>query len=415
MKKECMEQSNNMPTVVVTGRNYCNILTMARAFGKAGYNVKVLRIYKKKPRALNLLARMEPDKDSKYVSAFRECIVNDNIQRIIDSLLEMAPKGEKALVFPVDDYSCHAVDENMDALESRYFVPGIEGRQGGIVELMDKDRQKRLAKDFDIPMLESTVIKSEDGSFTIPDDIIYPCFIKPNVSMKSTKSTMTKCENRDELESALEKCGQKGGFEMLVEEYAEIKQEYSLLGMNTHGGITAPGLFRVIEGGHKERKGVALIGETVDTKPFQELIDKCSRFIRSLNFMGMFDVDFIETTDGKVYFVELNFRAGASTHVLTELGINLPGSFADQVLQQKDFDAGECKPEYGRRFISEKILIEEFARDDVDVSGVRDRMKKADICFIRDDDDPKPYNTFKKYYFVAAMMRVLFKIKSGSK
>ena len=69
-------------------------------------------------------------------------------------------------------------------------------------------------------------------------------------------------------------------------------------------------------------------------------------------------------------------------------------------------------PESGyKRFVSEKILLEEYVRSDVDFRKVKTLMKGAEVYFIKDVDDPKPYCYFRKYYAVAAMLRVPYKIR----
>ena len=70
--------------VVIVGRNYGNILTMTRAFGEAGYEADILRVYKKQPSRLNVLANLKPDAYSKSVDRFFECIVNDEPQKVIN-------------------------------------------------------------------------------------------------------------------------------------------------------------------------------------------------------------------------------------------------------------------------------------------------------------------------------------------
>ena len=136
---------------------------------------------------------------------------------------------------------------------------------------------------------------------------------------------MQKCNDRDELVKILDKHAEKSDFEMLIEEYAEIKKEYSILGISTKEKTIAPCMFCVLEGGNRERKGVSISGEIIDTDLFKEIIDSCIKYVDSLNYTGIFDIDLIETQSGEVYFIELNFRAGASTHAFTSIGVNLPG------------------------------------------------------------------------------------------
>lgn len=403
------------PLVVVAGRNYGNILTMTRDLGHAGYDVEVLRVFKTNPNPFNLLGRMKPDAFSKYVRKFHECVANHDSAKIIQDLIEMAGPNEKQLLIPVDDYTVCVVDDNLDRLSEYYIIPSVAGQRGEITRLMDKNEQKRLAVEFDLPMLHSVLIKGENGKFKIPEEVQYPCFIKPNVSMKSTKSKMARCENKEELSQALTRLAKSEDFEMLVEKFADIKTEYSILGLCTEEGAIAPGLLKAIEGGHKERKGVALTGQIVPIAGFHQIIDKCNKFIQSLKYTGLFDVDLIEARDGKLYFVELNFRAGASTHAVTQVGVNLPAMLADYLVKGRSPDK-ECKIETtGKRFVSEKVLIEEYARSDVNLSKAKGVMSDADIYFVKDQEDPKPYSHFKKYVFVASLMRIPYRIRDNRK
>lgn len=398
------------PRVVVTGRNYCNILSIARALGKAGYDVEVLRLFKKSPHPLNLLRRMKPEAHSRYVSSYCELTIGDHAERFADYLISNA-SDRKTLLIPTDDYSAFAADNVLRRLNKYYIVPNIAGTQGEIIRLMDKNEQKRIAAKFDIPLLESRLIKSANGSFEIPEGVVYPCFVKPNVSMKSTKAQMLRCDDAEALEKALTSFAAKGDFEVLAEQYADIKNEYSVLGVSVDDAVAAPCVFRTTRGGHRERKGVALTGETVCSSELEPVIDKCAELVRSLHYTGMFDIDLIETADGRIYFTELNFRAGASLHAFTESGVNLPGMLADCLV--KDARADESCRVYktGRSFVSEKVLMEEFARGDVSAKQARSLMKEAEIHFVKDGTDLRPYRYFRIFYAFAALLRIPYRLR----
>lgn len=397
--------------VIVTGRNYCNILTMSRALGEAGYSVDVLRVFKTKPNRLNLLRLMKPEAYSKYVDSYSECIADNNPYKIAQRLKKMAAPGKKQLLVPVDDYLVGAVDQYLDELKDVFLIPSVKEKAGKINMLMDKNRQKELAEKAELPLLQSVLIKSEKGKFTIPESIKYPCFIKPNVSMNSTKGHMKKCEDREELEKVLTGFAQKGDFEILAEEFADIKTEYSILGVCDGSNAISPCMFKVIEGGHRERKGVTLIGETVSCEKYKTIIEKCNMFVCQLGYRGIFDIDLIETKDGSIYFIEINFRAGASMDAFTETGVNLAKILADNFLKDKEIDLSCTVNKTGRRFISEKILMEEFARGDASFKKVRKAMKEVDVHFVKNDKDLKPYKYFNKFYLVAMMMRFMYRFK----
>lgn len=399
------------PVAVVVGRNYGNILTMTRDLGMEGYQIDVLRVYKKKPKVMNLLSRMKPEIYSKYVRQFHQCVSGDNPARLLHSLSDLAASNGRTLLIPVDDYTAQIIDENLEELKPYYILPNISGCAGALSQLMNKAVQKKLAATFSLPVLDSVLVKSRNGQFELPETIVYPCFIKPNVSSKDTKAKMMKCRDRDELNGVLREYAASSDFEILVETFAEIKAEYSLLGVSTAAGVIAPGLFRVVAGGHRERKGVALMGETVSHSLLQPIVEQCIAFVDSLNYTGLFDIDLIETTDGNIYFVELNFRAGASIHAFTRCGVNLPAMYADYLLKGKELNLNCSLDIAGKRFVSEKILLEEYVRSDLSLSEGRMMMDSADICFIKADDDPKPYQYFKRFYFVAALMRIPYRIR----
>lgn len=408
------KQVDAQPQVLVVGRNYGNILSMTRAFGKAGYDVGVLKVFKKKPNRLNLLNGLKPDAYSKYVKDYRECIINDDMKKVVEALLAMKA-AEKTLLVPVDDYVAYVVDQYGDELKQKYELPGICGKQSAIVQLMDKCEQKRVAADFGVPLLQSVRVQSENGKFQIPEQVEYPCFIKPNVSMKSTKAQMAKCDNREALEHLLCKYAKQGEFDLLIEKYVEIKAEYSVLGISTPEVTVAPAIFRVLCGGHRERKGVAVSGKVVHENRMQPVIEACVKYITSLHYTGLFDVDLLETQDGEIYFVELNFRAGASIHAFTESGLNLPGILADYVLKQCPID-NSCKLEQvGKTFVSEKVLLEEYVRNDISFQQMKAFLRNADISFIQDKNDTKPYKHFRKYYVIAGLMKIPYWMRDHKK
>lgn len=408
-KKESSDKKSR--NIIVAGRNYCNILTMVRALGEAGYEVDVVRIYKNIPRKINILAQMEPEAHSMYVKGFYRCVVNNNPENVLKQLIELADKNELKLIMPVDDYTACIVDRGYHELSKYFIVPNIAKKSGEIIRLMDKNMQKGLAACFDIPMLSSVVVKSKNGDFNLPETIKYPCYIKPNISINSTKAKMVKCCNRDELKEILFKYAKKEDFEMLVEEFVDIKSEYSLLGLSTPDSIIAPALFKVLEGGHRERKGVSIAGEVVDNEPFEKIIEKCCSYVKSLNYTGLFDIDLIEASDGRIYFIELNFRAGASMHLFTKLGINLPGVFSDCLLKSCSVSEVSTKTSIGKRFVSEKVLLEEYVRNDVKLQKVCKLFKEADVRFIQDEKDKQPYRYFCKFYFIVLLMKPFYWIR----
>jgi predicted ATP-grasp superfamily ATP-dependent carboligase len=354
---------------------------------------------------------MKPDAYSKYVKAYYVCVSRRRSRRIVKKLIRLADRRNKMLLIPADDLVAHIADENYNKLSNYYILPNVNSTQGELARMMNKDVQKHLAKKAGLPVLNSCVIKAYKGEFEIPSTVTYPCFIKPNVSRNSSKGRMRKCETEQELVEHLTNFSQRKEIEMLVEDFVDIDKEYSILGVSTKAGVIGPGYFVAEEGGQLEHRGVAVVGRTLPCSEEQKLIDDILKFISTLKFDGLYDVDLIKTTNGKMYFVELNMRFGASGYAFSEGGANMPGMFADYMFFNKPIDKN-CKVlETGKTFVSEKVLIEEYMKGRISKKAFKDYMQGVDIYFIKSDDDPNPFLHFKKFYPIATIMKGLYKIK----
>ena len=400
------------PRVVVAGRNYCSNLCMARSLGKAGYEVEVLRIFQVKPKWYNLMSYMKPDAYSCYIKAYHVCVSYRKARNIVKKLISIADPYRKMLLIPADDLVANIADEYMETLKKYYVLPNVNDTPGELARLMSKEVQKDLAIAAGLPVINSCAIRTVKGQFEIPETVTYPCFVKPNISKNSSKSKMCRCDSEEELRATLTEYSRHKDVDMLVEDFIDIGREYSILGLSTKSGVVAPGFFGVLEGGHGPHRGVAMTGELLPGGQHQPLIDDIVRFLEKLNFDGLFDVDLIEDKNGKMYFVELNLRYGASGYAVTECGANLPGMFADYMLLGKPIDMNCAVKEFHKPFISEKIMIEEYVNGYITAEERKKHFNAVDIHFVQDDVDTKSYRHFRKYYPAAALMRKAFQMKN---
>ena len=391
------------PRVMVAGRNYSSNLCMARSLGLAGYDVEILRIHTRKPDRNNVLASMIPEAYSKFVKAFYVCSLQGDSKRAVDVLLKVADPELKMMLIPTDDVAAYIIDEYYDLLKNSYYLPDINGAQDGITRMMSKSAQKEIAAEFGIPVLHSSKVRVRNGEYDLPTGITYPCFVKPDVSRLSSKKRMGKCSCEAELRAILDDIGAKLDFEMLIEDHIDIKNELSILGLCCDGKVLCPGLMEAVDGGHGARRGVAATGKCLDpynnTRISEDLMDRIRRFMASLGYTGLFDIDLIEAEDGSIYFVELNLRCGASAYVLIKNGINLAGIYTDHIMKGKDVPGDDdlrkrCSGSRTVTFASEKVLLEEYADNNISEKEFEDAILSADVRFIMDKDDPMPYRKF---------------------
>lgn len=401
------------PRVLVTGRNYCTNLSIARSLGEAGYSVEVLRIFQTKPKRNNIIKRyLRPDAYSKYIKAYYVCVSERRSRRIVRRLKRIADKTNKMLLIPADDLMAYIIDDYLDELSDYYLLPNINHRRGEVIKLMNKDIQKRLARDAGLPVANSWHIKTVNGEYEIPTNISYPCFVKPNVSKNSSKSRMRKCESREELAMYLAEISSRKDVDMIIEEFLNIKKEYSILGLSTSQGAIGPGFFVAEENGAEEHRGVAVTGRVLSCDNMA-IIDKVIEFISTLNFEGLYDVDLVETEEGKIYFVELNLRFGASGYAITKCGVNLPGMFADYMIKGYQIDYDCMVIENNKTFVSEKVLLEEYIKGRISWKKYRLLLNSADISFIRNKGDLKAYRHFKKCYLIAWIFKRITQYREG--
>lgn len=407
-KKNARDPESKDPRILVSGRNYSTNLTIAKSLGEAGYEVEVLRIFQVRPKKKNIMKRLKPDAYSKYIKAYYVCVSKRRTRRIVKRLIRLADPDRKMLLIPADDLIANIADDYMDELRDYYYLPNINDTPREINRIMSKEVQKELARQAGLPVVNSCLIKTRRKEEPeIPSTISYPCFIKPNISRFSSKSRMKKCESEEELRETLTDYSRKKGVEMLVEDFVEIDKEYSLLGLSTREGVVAPGFFVATNGGQQEHRGVAITGQLLPCRDWQPLVSNLKKFVESLNFEGLFDIDLIETKDGKMYFIEINMRFGASGYAVTKCGVNLPAMYADYVLHGKPIDLNCSIDDKCCTFISEKVMIEEYVKSRITRADMKRMMNEVDVHFVKDADDPKGWRHFSKFYtLISPVMRI---------
>ena len=128
-------------------------------------------------------------------------------------------------------------------------------------------------------------------------------------------------------------------------------------------------------------------------------------------YTGMFDIDLLEDKSGKYYFAEINFRAGASCHAFSyDGGLNIPSLYADVCQRDKDIERSRLD-RTGKLFLSEKALLEEYVRGNISRKKFKDCLDEADVYFIKNERDIKPYGIFRRYLRMAPVLKSIYRLK----
>ena len=177
------------PRVLISGQNYGSNLSIARALSRAGYEVEVLRVLQQRPKFWQITGRLRPEAFSRAVSDYRVCVTEGDEHRLVEALLSYADGREPRLLIPTDDYVACAADRHYNELHTRFLLPNVRGETGALERLMSKSLQKELARKAGLPVVEGLrirVSRSPDGGAPLaelPEELGYPCFIKPDNCM----------------------------------------------------------------------------------------------------------------------------------------------------------------------------------------------------------------------------------------
>lgn len=383
--------------VIVIGKNYSNTLGVVRALGSAGYSVDVIFVYFYKS-VLPIVSK------SKYIDRFYA--IKDKDDNQILSLLETYSNGNKIPLIPTDDYSVSLIDANKDKLERWFYTPHVKsGAKYSVSELMVKKVQNDIALLCGLKVIPSWYIDLVGNKeFTIPSDIVFPCFVKPLVSSQGTKYEITTCHDIKELEITLEKLQQaRTNRTILIQKFITIVEEYSMPGISTEDNVFFPAVLKKVETGQRAR-GVTLVGKILNPEVETSTVSKVIDFAKELNYVGLIDIEFFKDADGETYYCETNFRSSGVLYSIIKAGCNLP-SMIVQYLQTGVFQKQDI--EYGKLFFNDKARLEDYMFGHISLPHYMTIGRKCDYSLLNDKKDFIPQVEFFFYSVKSITKRIV--------
>lgn len=391
--------------VVVIGSGFTSRLGIIRSVAQLGCDISVIVMtgYKKDGKTLN---KKKPiDCFSRYVSNMYFCHVKDKEGLINILLNKCTEKGKRVVVIPDSDFSASTIDDNYNTLKDYFLLPNINDSQGEISKLMNKQVQKELAKSIGLEVAPYKVIEICNKDYSIPKGITYPCFTKPLLSIEGGKQLFRRCDNEKELRNALNFISnKKSDIKVLVENYINIEKEYAVLGFSDGNEIIIPGVIHLSRIS-KTHPGVALQGEVMPTFGFESIVSLFKEYIKSIGFVGLFDIDFFYC-NGHYIFGELNLRFGGSGYAITIMGVNLPAMFVKHLLCLPNKSANKEIMNIGT-FANERMCIDDWYKYHLSTKEYHRILNSVDFTFVQDNIDSKPEKILKHEYKNKRVLRFL--------
>ena len=368
---------------IIIGQNYSTSIGLINAIGIDGYSSAAIKRVTHKPLFPT------PELVCKYVKKYEYVEVRPEEQMIRLLIDHYANTGYRIVLIPSDDYCSALLDRYRDQLEEFFIVPGVKNGSN-VGRLMDKEGQKAIAEQFGIPTAGYRVININDWIEKDLDEIIYPCITKPKKSIEGSKKHICICNDKSELKNVLENVINDGSEDILVENVIDYDCEYTVPGLALPGVVYIPALLKKTRIGRGEHQGVTGTGEVIPISSCISVIDRIKNMIRSLGFIGIFDVELFKK--GEIYyFNELNLRNGAAGYALTAAGANIPGAFMEWALTgNTDYS---FKPRE-LNFVSEKVILESYESGMITWKDYRRIVKSADVRLVNDLKDKKCRDAF---------------------
>lgn len=279
--------------VILIGGNHHNGLGLARSFGVNGI----------KPYGVIVGEGAEHGfvRKSKY---WAKTWVIKSDDEIVEFLLNsFQNEKEKPVVIPYSDGAAEEIDLNLDRLKEHFLLPSIGGQQGKIAELMDKQKQVEFAQTYGIPMAKSCVVDLND--IRLPEDMIYPCIVKPVVSAEGEKSDIRKYDTETQTVAYLQELREKGYHRFLVQEYLNYDTEYLMVG-------SISGQNQCWVNSKKIRVWPVVGGsssclQVTNQKNVSEFFESVRSAFQQIAYDGLYDVEVLQV-NGKLFLNEVNWR-----------------------------------------------------------------------------------------------------------
>ena len=321
-----MKSQEVMKKVIVFGNDHTNNVGVIQSLGLAGI------------RSIGLLFGIKTD--FVVCSKFTDKIITaKDPQTCVEKLLmEEIDDNEKTPIIPCSDTAALALEHNKERLKEHYVFE--YSTNCSLNYLSMKEHQVRLAQEagFNVPQSWNL-----NDTKTIPDDVCYPCLIKPLISSQGAKDDIRVCKTREELEKNLNTL--KHTKKVLLQQYIERDYEISILGCGlSFGKCLVPAVENKLTL-YPKYVGLECL---VNMQPLEDVGIKSSieKLVKSIGYVGLFSVEMMHCKDdGKYYFTEINLRNDGAEAFLTKYGANLPLNHVQDLLgypltEQKEYHPG---------------------------------------------------------------------------
>lgn len=404
-----------MGKVIIIGQNYNTSLGLIKSVGEGGLKCSTLK-FRKNSSFIRTLFQviLSPDLCSKYVDEW-VALPREPEEKLINGLIEnFGDKICKKVILPADDYCSLILDKNFQLLSDYFFIPHITNCNHSLGYYMDKQNQKVIAGNCGINIARAwSVTICKDEKPLIPENLIYPCITKPQSSVGLPKSYIQKCNNEEELKNLLNSFSEETSCEILIEEYVEVEEEFTIPGISDGVNVLIPSFLKKKVIGTGSHKGVTICGKVEESSLYKDECSKLVLLMKSIGYNGVFDIEMLKSGN-KFYLNEINFRNGAAGYSLTKSGINLPSIYVNYLLNSIPFPTTFILSK-GLTFVNDKAALDHYIAGECTKSDYNTLVNSVDIRLIDNKDDRFAQLSFKFLRIKLLFVKFINNLKTKNK
>jgi predicted ATP-grasp superfamily ATP-dependent carboligase len=374
-----VDQSRARPGAIVIGGDYQG-LGVARSLGRRGIDIVVID------------DEASIARHSRYVrESFRVRDLRSD-EQTMEVLLELARQGrfQGWVVYPTREETVAALSRNRDQLLEHFRIPTPPWEVTKWA--WDKRNTYRRAAELGIPTPRTWVVASEDELDAIDGDPPYA--IKPAIKERfiyATKDKAWRADTRAELVRRFREAAQLiGPTEAVVQELipGDVHRGYG--GFFKDGRAIASMTVNRLRQHPREFGRSATFVRTCD---LPEIRDLSERFLRSIDYYGLVDIDYkYDERDGQTKILDVNARTWSYHALGHRAGVDFASMlYADQIglsLEQET----HARPDVSwiRLATDVPMAVREFAGRRLDLRAYLRSVRRPGIesVFCRDDLAP---------------------------
>lgn len=225
----------------------------------------------------------------------------------------------------------------------------------------DRDKFHALLNSIDVLQPKSHIDSSKEGVLVKAEELGYPILLRPSYVIGG--QAMRICSNSADVDKYFEDFSElNDGQEILVDQYvAGLEFEVDVV-CDKENNIFIPGIMEHVDstGIHSGDSTVIFPSISFDDAQKREITEICHKISRSLNVLGLMNVQFI-LKDEKIYVLEINLRSSRTIPYISKAtGINLATIATKAVLalsiKDQNYEQGFNTRKYNRYFIKSPVF-----------------------------------------------------------